>query len=265
MFMVYIETFIKDSLQINIYCTRKELGFDAAKEVSVKIEEILRTKSEVNIIFASAPSQNEFLEGLLRDDTIEWDKVNAFHMDEYVNLHKDAPQGFGNFIRDRLWGKVPMKSVNYLNGNSEDLETECARYSELIRNHPIDIVCLGIGENGHLAFNDPPVADFNDDKLVKIVELEHRCRQQQVNDGCFKRLNDVPTHALSLTISALMSGKYLYAMVPGKTKTEAVYNTVTNDISTQCPATIMRKHANAKLFTDKDSAALLLKGNKSHA
>jgi glucosamine-6-phosphate deaminase len=180
-------------------------------------------------------------------------------MDEYVKLNKDAPQGFGNFIRDRLWGKVPMKSVNYLNGNSLDLETECVRYTELLKTHPIDIVCLGIGENGHLAFNDPPVADFNDRETVKVVELEERCRQQQVNDGCFKSLDEVPTHALSLTIPALMSGKYLFAMVPGKTKTEAVFNTVTSDIDKQCPATIMREHSHAKLFIDIDSAALLLK------
>lgn len=246
-----------DKLKIMVFDTRKSLGVEAAKQAAAKVRELSARKNEVNIIFAAAPSQNEFLEALLEED-VEWGKINAFHMDEYIGLDKAAPQGFGNFLRDRLFGKAGFKSVNYLNGNAADIEAECERYTKLLKANPTDIVCLGIGENGHLAFNDPPVADFNDKKFVKVVELEQKCRQQQVNDGCFSSIDKVPTHALTITIPAIMAGGSLYCMVPGKTKTQAVYDTATTAIGTHCPATAMRKHDSAVLFTDIDSAAKLL-------
>lgn len=244
-------------LKVRIYDNRKNLGANAASDVATKIRELLAEKQEINMIFAAAPSQNEFLENLLKED-LEWNRINAFHMDEYIGLDPSAPQGFGNFLKDRLFGKVNFKSVNYINGNAEDPKAECARYAELLKKYPTDIVCLGIGENGHLAFNDPPVADFNDPVLVKVVELDQVCRQQQVNDGCFASLDLVPTHAISITIPGLMAGKYIFGMVPGKTKTEAVTRTVNEKISTDCPATIMRNHENAILYTDSDSARNLL-------
>jgi 6-phosphogluconolactonase/glucosamine-6-phosphate isomerase/deaminase len=175
----------------------------------------------------------------------------------YIGLNKDAPQGFGNFLRDRIFGQVNFKSVNYLQGNAADPEQECRRYSELLRSRKIDAVCMGIGENGHIAFNDPHVAEFDDPSLVKVVELDQKCRMQQVNDGCFETIDQVPTHALTLTIPALMSGGRLFCVVPAKTKAQAVKGTVQGKIEEACPASILRTHAHAALYLDQDSSSLL--------
>lgn len=245
-------------LEVRIYDTRKSMGEASAKDVAAKIKELLSKKTEINIIFAAAPSQDDFLAALRADKSIEWGKINAFHMDEYINLDPEAPQGFGNFLRDRLFGKVPFKSVNYLNGNAKSVDAECERYTALLKKYPTDIVCMGIGENGHIAFNDPHVAFFNDPRMVKAVELDLKCRNQQVNDGCFTSLEKVPTHALTLTIPALIASTYVYCIVPAKTKAEAVYNTVTGEITEKCPASILKKHEKAILYTEADSARLIL-------
>ena len=247
-----------DKLLVKKCESRAELGAVAAADAAVAIKKLLEEKDEINIIFAAAPSQNEFLEALKNDKSIDFTRINAFHMDEYIGLSADAPQGFGNFLRDRLFGLVPFKSVNYLDCSAKDPEAECVRYSALLEKNPTDIVCMGIGENGHIAFNDPPVADFNDKKLVKVVELDQVCRNQQVNDGCFATISDVPTHALSLTVPALMRPKYVFCMVPAKTKAQAVHDTVYNEeISEKCPATILRTHDAATLYVEPASAALL--------
>ena len=209
------------------------------------------------MIFAAAPSQNEVLANLANDKEIPWGRVNAFHMDEYIGLDKDAPQGFGNFLRDHIFGIAPFKSVNYIRIDAPDADEECARYSALLRENPVDIVVLGIGENGHIAFNDPPFADFDDDKLVKPVKLDEVCRNQQVNDGCFATISDVPTHALTLTVPALMSGAELYCIVPAITKAKAVYETVNGEITENCPASVLRTHKCATLYLDPDSSSLL--------
>ena len=209
------------------------------------------------MIFAAAPSQNEVLANLANDKEIPWGRVNAFHMDEYIGLDKDAPQGFGNFLCEHIFGIAPFKSVNYIRIDAPDADEECRRYSELLQKNPMDIVVLGIGENGHIAFNDPPFADFNDDKLVKTVKLDEVCRNQQVNDGCFAKIDDVPTHALTLTVPALMSGKELYCIVPAKTKAKAVYETINGEVTDRCPASVLRTHKNATLYLDPDSASML--------
>lgn len=247
-----------DKLKVKIYETRQAMGEGAAKEAAAKIKELIDKKGEINVVFAAAPSQNEFLASLINDKEIEWSKINAFHMDEYVGISKDAPQAFSNFLKDKIFSKVPFKSVNYIDVTAEDPEKECERYAALLTANPIDIIFMGIGENGHIAFNDPPVADFNDKKVVKVVELDQKCRQQQVNDGCFATIDDVPKYALTLTIPTLMSGDYIFCMVPGETKTEAVTNTVNGEISTACPATILRTHDNAILYVDKDSGRGIL-------
>jgi glucosamine-6-phosphate deaminase len=245
----------KDKLQVNIYAGRPELGFAAADTLAARIAELLKTKEQVNIIFASAPSQNEFLAELLKRE-IQWDKINAFHMDEYIGLHPDAPQGFGNFLKDRLFSHVTCRTVNYLNGNI-DPEEECKRYSDLLIKYPTDIVCLGIGENTHLAFNDPHVADFNDPLIVKVVDLDQDCRVQQVNDGCFSTIDEVPTHALTITMPALFKSTYAIAIVPGKFKANAIDHTINSEISEKYPSTILRRHDHAILFIDEDSASKL--------
>jgi glucosamine-6-phosphate deaminase len=178
-------------------------------------------------------------------------------MDEYIGLSADAPQGFGNFLKRAIFGLAPFKSVNYIDISATDAEAECERYSKLLAENPTDIVVMGIGENGHIAFNDPPFADFNDERLVKPVKLDEVCRNQQVNDGCFAKIDDVPTHALTLTVPALMSGSELYCIVPAKTKAKAVYATVNGEITPECPASALRAHNCAKLYLDQDSSSLL--------
>ena len=221
-----IRSFKKDKLTVQIYPSREELGRAAAHEAGNKIKELLGSQENINIIFAAAPSQNEFLENLITQEGIKWERINAFHMDEYIGLAPTAPQGFGNFLKERIFSRKPFRSVNYLNGQCESADEECARYAQLLVANPVDIVCMGIGENSHIAFNDPHVADFNDKKLVKVVELDSQCRQQQVNDGCFESIEQVPTHALTLTIPVLLSGRFIYCMVPGMTKAKAVANTI---------------------------------------
>jgi glucosamine-6-phosphate deaminase len=243
-----------EKLKVKVYETRRDMGGEAAREMSGVLKQLLKEKDEVNIIFAAAPSQNEFLEMLVKTDGIEWKRVNAFHMDEYIDLDANAPQGFGNFLRDRIFSKVEFKSVNYLNGNASNPKEESLRYTDLLKKYPVDIVCMGIGENGHIAFNDPHVALFNDTKLAKVVKLDKVCRKQQVNDGCFNNINEVPTHALTLTVPALISAKYIFCIVPSKTKADAVTRTINGKIDQSCPATILKTHDHAIMYIEKDSA-----------
>ena len=257
--MSLLKTIHAGNLEVKIFETREAMGNCAAKEVSACIKELLKVKEELNIIFAAAPSQNETLAGLVADKTIEWNKINAFHMDEYIGLPENAPQAFGNFLKEHIFDQVNFNSVNYIYSANETSEETCKRYSELIKKNPIDIVCLGIGENGHIAFNDPWVADFNDKEIIKKVELDEMCRNQQVNDGCFAKLDDVPKFAVTLTVPTLFNADYLFCTVPAKTKAEAVYNTVNAEINEDVPATIMRNHKSAVMYCDKDSASKLLK------
>jgi len=249
-------TFKADKLSVNVYDTRKNMGEAAAADIAACIKELLGRKPEIYMIFAAAPSQNEMLEALIADKEIEWNRVHALHMDEYVNLPSDAPQGFGNFLRRAIFDRVPFASVNLI-GTDADSEATCRRYDALLAANKVDIVCMGIGENGHIAFNDPHVADFNDPCRIKKVDLDQKCRQQQVNDGCFETIDQVPTHALTLTIPTLYNVENVFCVVPAATKAEAVNNTVNGPVSEKCPASILRTHENAILYTDSDSAALL--------
>ena len=251
---------MKDKLEIKVYETRDEMGKAAAEDISAAIKEILSRKDEINMIFAAAPSQNDMLLHLCEAEDIQWERINAYHMDEYIGLNPDAPQCFSNFLKKYIFDLKPFKSVNCINAGATDAKREADRYAKLLEENPVDIVCMGIGENGHIAFNDPHVADFNDKKTVKAVELDNVCRMQQVNDGCFANLDDVPKCALTLTVPALMRAKYNFCVVPAKTKAEAVKNTVLGEISEKCPATILRKKDGAVLYCDKDSSALI--GNK---
>lgn len=249
-----VKSFKKDKLNINIYEDRRSMGKAAADNVAAQIKKIQVEQKEIRMIFGSAPSQDEFFDELVKIDGIEWNKIVAFHMDEYIGLDRNAEQLFGKYLVDKVFNKVPIKKA-YLIEPFDDPEKEIKRYEALLREKPIDIVCLGIGENGHIAFNDPPVADFNDPYFVKIVELDDISRNQQVNDGCFPAFDDVPKRAITLTVPALLSGKYLSTVVPGIRKADAVSKTLTGDISTSCPASILRKHNNVFLYLDKDSVS----------
>jgi len=249
--------FHADSLEVRIYDSRNEMGSSAASDIKLCILQLLEKKDTINMIFAAAPSQNEVLAALANDTAIPWNRINAYHMDEYIGLPKEAPQLFGNFLYNHLFGLVPFASVNYIDSAAADPAAECERYSKLLCDNPADIVVMGIGENGHIAFNDPPVADFNDSKKVKTVKLDPICRQQQVNDGCFASIDLVPTEAVTLTVPALAAANHLFCIVPALTKAPAVKSTIYGKIGESCPATILRRHPNAILYLEKDSASLL--------
>jgi glucosamine-6-phosphate deaminase len=256
-----LRTFSVDKLKVNLFENRQQLGQRAAAIAADVVRELQQKQAVINIIFAAAPSQNEFLDALAKQDGIIWEQINAFHMDEYVGLADDAPQRFGNFLKDRLFDKVPLRTVYYIDGNTANPEQECQRYAALLTEYPADIVCLGIGENCHIAFNDPHVADFNDPVLVKSVGLDLTSREQQVHDDCFTTLDQVPEYALTLTIPALTNAKALFCMVPAAHKAEAIYHTLTDTITEQYPSTILRQHPNTVLFIDQDSAARYLAGS----
>ncbi|WP_221390215.1 glucosamine-6-phosphate deaminase [Dyadobacter sp. NIV53] len=246
-----------DNLKIKIFETRQEMGKAAARMVAEKIRELQEIQKNINIIFASAPSQNEFLAALGLEKNIYWKQVNAFHMDEYVGLPDDASQNFGNFLKVKLFDKIQLNNIFYINGNATEIEAECSRYAQLLTEYPSDIICMGIGENTHIAFNDPFIANFNDPLLVKKVELDLASRQQQVNDKCFDLLNEVPQYAITLTVPALVKAKYAYCMVPGEKKAQAIYHTVAEAVSEEFPSTILRNHPEAVLFIDGDSSGKL--------
>lgn len=255
--MALIKAFMDDRLQVKVFETRQEMGVEAAREVSKKIKALLASQDTVNMVFASAPSQNEFLAALVQEPGVEWESINAFHMDEYVGLEESAPQRFSQFLKESLFDKVPFKEVFYLNKDQGDSTKECHRYAKLLESHPTDIVCMGIGENAHIAFNDPHVADFNDPLLVKEVTLDEVSRQQQVNDGYFARFELVPETAITLTVPALLLAKNIYCVVPGKNKARAIYQTLKGSIKEEVPATALRKHERVILYLDKESASKL--------
>ena len=252
-----MRNFYVDKLNVRAYDNRTLMGEAAARDISAKIRELLSEKEQINMIFAAAPSQNDVLLALVNDKSIDWSRVNAYHMDEYVGLDKDAPQGFGNFLKAHIFGLVPFKSVNYIDCSATDAEAECERYTALLKAAPTDIVVMGIGENGHIAFNDPGVADFNDPKAVKVAKLDEVCRNQQVNDGCFASIDLVPTHAITLTVPTLVSAPWLFCIVPAPTKANAVKRTLQGQICDECPATILRTQDNAILYLDEKSSALI--------
>lgn len=247
-------------LRIEVYRDRKAMGEAAAREAADTLRSLLAKQERVSVVFAAAPSQNEFLDALCACRDIDWSRVEAFHMDEYIGLPEDAPQGFGNFLKRHIFDRLPFESVHYLNGGATDPEKECEAYAALLREAKPDIVFMGIGENGHIAFNDPAFADFSDPKTVKTVTLDDVCRSQQVHDGCFPDLESVPRRALTLTVPALMAPEHVFCMVPAASKEKAVTRAVQGAVTEEWPASILRKKAGAVLFLDSDSGAELLSG-----
>ena len=253
-----IKNYNVEKLNVRVFDTRSAMGKCAGDEAALEIVKVINEKGCANVLFAAAPSQNETLETLCSHTEIDWTKVNAFHMDEYVGLDEKHPAGFRNFLKRAIFDRFKFKSVNLLGGNALNPDKTAEEYSKLLRENPLDICLCGIGENGHIAFNDPAVADFNDPKLVKVVQLDEKCRMQQVHDGCFERIEDVPTHALTVTIPGMCCAKTMICSVPAATKAQAVKDMTTAEISQACPCTILRKHNDARLYCDKDSASLVL-------
>lgn len=240
-----------DQLRVRTFASRADMGAAAAVDVAAALRDALRTKDNARIVFAAAPSQDDMLESLAAAPDIDWSRVTALHMDEYVGLPPGAPQRFGTYLTKRLFDQVRPGRVELIDG---DDSAEARRYAELVAEAPIDVVCLGIGENGHIAFNDPQVADFADPLSVKVVALDERSRRQQVNDGCFPSISAVPTHAITLTIPALMSGRRLFCTVPGGSKRDAVRQALDGPITEACPASVLRRHPDCTLYLDADSA-----------
>ena len=240
-----------DQLRVRAFATRAEMGARAGADAAAEI----RAHGNARVILASAPSQNELLDALVRTD-LDWSRVTLFHMDEYAGLDAAHPASFRRYQRERVLDRIRPAAFHGIAGEAE-ADAECARYAALLATAPIHVVCLGIGENGHIAFNDPPVADFADPALVKVVALDDACRRQQVNDGCFPTLDEVPWHALTLTIPTLLRGGALFCAVPGPRKANAVRDALRGPVATSCPASILRTHPHATLYLDADSAALL--------
>jgi len=255
-----VDRFQADKLNVYVYESRRSMGDAAAAVLAAEIRDLIKRNGKAVGIFASAPSQNEFLATLKEAPDIDWSKVTGFHLDEYLGMDADAPQSFRRFLVDRLISKVPFGEFHGLRGEAADGAAESDRYATLLAANPPDFAVLGIGENGHLAFIDPPFCDFNDPQSVKVVELDEVCRAQQVNDGAFAAIEDVPRHALSLTIPTVMARPKLFAIAPGPAKRQAIKSTVEGPVETKCPGSILRQHPDAHLFIDRESAALLSRG-----
>lgn len=245
-------------LLVSVYGEAVEMGMAAADLVEKELNNAIRVNGSANLILATGTSQFTFLAALQKKQ-LNWQLVTVFHLDEYVGINASHPASFRRYLKERILDKVAPKRVYFLNGDAEDLELEMKQYAETLKRHPIDIACIGIGENGHIAFNDPAVADFNDPKLVKLVELDEACRNQQFGEGWFSSLDEVPRHALTLTIPAIVGCKVISCVVPDKRKSEAVYNCLYDTISPACPASILRSHPNTRLFLDAAAASKIEK------
>lgn len=250
-------SFVKDSLQVKIFPSKNEMGQAASDFAAAKLKSAIQDKGEANLILATGASQFAFLDAFKVDDSIEWDKITVFHLDEYIGIDDSHKASFRKYLKERILNEVQPKQIHLLNGDVDDIDAEVIRYENLLKSVQVDVACIGIGENGHIAFNDPPVADFDDPHLVKVVELDEQSRKQQVGEGWFDTMDDVPKEALSLTIPAIMRCSAISCVVPDKRKADAVYRTVNEDISTTCPATILRKHPDTVLFLDAGSASKL--------
>jgi glucosamine-6-phosphate deaminase len=234
--------------------SRSELGKLAARDIAAALRSALLEKPSLRIILAAAPSQSEMLAALAREPGIDWRRVTAFHMDEYIDLPEDAPQRFGTWLERAFFDHVPLAKVHLIKPG-KDPEAACEAYASLLAEAAIDFVLLGIGTNGHLAFNDPP-ANLNDPLAVKVVELDLMCREQQVLDGCFAKLDDVPKRAITLTVPTLLRGRELFCCVPGLHKSAAVIAMMESPISGACPATALRTHQRCTVYLDHESNSL---------
>lgn len=237
---------------VRAFATREAMGAAAAAEAADHLRDVLRNQQQARVIFASAPSQAEMLAALAKAPGVDWSRVTAFHMDEYIGLPLDHPAAFGGWLKRHLLDLVPI-GASHLMDPGGDPEAASLRYAGLLAEARVDMVLLGIGLNGHIAFNDPPVADFSDPLDVKVVTLDEDCRRQQVEEECFAEIGLVPRQAMTLTVPRLLAAERLFAVVPGVLKREAVRRTLEGPIETACPASILRTHANCTLYIDKDS------------
>lgn len=246
-----------DQLVVSIYPDNQALGRAAAEAAVALIRQAIAERGVANVVLAAANSQLTFLENLSLS-SVPWQSVNLFHMDEYLNLPWGHPARFSSFLSRHLVDRVAARSFHPMIQDLQDAQAIARSYADLLRRHPVDLCCLGIGENGHIAFNDPPGVDFHDPEWVKVVTLAEASRHQQVGEGHFASLSDVPTHALTLTVPALLAARNLLCIVPESRKAQAVKETLLGPITPDCPASILRQAAHARLFLDLDSASEIL-------
>jgi glucosamine-6-phosphate deaminase len=246
-----------DALAVRVYRAQNDLAQDAAAVAQRYLQETLARQEAASVIFATGNSQLQFLDALVVLGGVDWSRVTLFHMDEYLGIDVNHRASFRRYLRERVESRVKPKRFHYLEGDALLPLKECERYARLLAAQPIDLCCLGIGENGHLAFNDPPVADFSDPHPVKLVKLDEACRQQQVGEGHFPNLEAVPQYAFTLTIPTLCSGRRMLCIVPERRKAQAVKDALRGPISPACPASCLRQQSHCTLFLDSDSASLL--------
>lgn len=256
--MSLIREWKAEKLAVSAFDTEAEMGKAAARDVAAEILRLQKSKDEINLMFAAAVSQQEFWDALLQYPEIEWERIRAFHMDEYCGLPEGDPHSLSRFLCSRFLDRVPVKHRCFLDGACKDPEAECRRYGALLEEFPCDLTFLGIGDNGHLAFNDPHVADFHDVKAVKTVDIDEISKQQQVNAGNFPDTESVPSLAFTVTVPALLKGGKLFCMAPTSYKAQAVHDTLCGPVSETCPASILRRCPEARLYLDRSSAELVL-------
>ncbi len=243
-------------MEIEIFKNKGETGKRAAKKAAELLRNAIVKNGSAVFIAATGASQFEFLEALTNDTTVDWSKTTMFHLDEYVDIPESHPASFRRYLKERLIGKVHPKSVYLIEGDKDNPQAECKRLNRIISNYNIDVAFVGIGENGHLAFNDPP-ADFKTEKPYIVLELNEKCRRQQLGEGWFAKLKDVPRKAISMSIREIMKSKSIICTVPDKRKAQAVKNCLEGEISPLHPASILRRHPKAFIYLDRYSAALL--------
>jgi len=252
--MTLLRTLKIEKMPVFVFETSKSLGEAVANEFERKVISEIDSKGEVSVILATGNSQLAFMEALRMKKNIPWEKVNCFHMDEYLGMSEEHPASFQRYIKEKLVNHVHPKAFYGINGDTDNVNEELERYKNLLLKHNPSICVLGIGENGHLAFNDPP-ADFETKEFIHVVNLDKACRLQQVNEGHFPSFDAVPTQAITLTIPALLSAKSVFAVVPELRKADAVANSLFGSVTPDCPASILRTQNNTVLYLDKNSAS----------
>ncbi len=252
-----ITTFLVDALSVRVYNQKGEMAQDAAHTAQEYLQDIIAKQGKAVVVLATGNSQIQFLKALIALGGIDWSQVTLFHLDEYLGISADHSASFRRYLREKVESLIAPGQFHYIEGDTNEPLAECDRYTQLLSAQPIDLVCLGVGENGHLAFNDPSVANFHDRQTVKLVKLDLTCRQQQVNQGHFPHLNEVPQYAFTLTVPVICSARKILCLAPEERKAPVVKDMLYNPITTLCPASILRQQSQATLFLDADSASLI--------
>lgn len=252
-----VKTFQVDELSVRVYDSEAAIAQDAAQLAHTYLQNAIGEQGSATVILATGNSQIKFLDALIAKGGVDWSKITLFHLDEYLGIDAEHPASFRRYMRERVEKRVNPAVFHYIQGDALQPLDECDRYSQLLQAQPIDLCCLGVGENGHLAFNEPAVASFDETRIVKLVKLDQKTRQQQLNEGHFPRFEDIPQYAFTLTLPMICWAKKIYCLAPEKRKAAAVRKMLKAQISTDIPASLLRQQAQATLFLDTDSASML--------